>query len=138
VQAAAGRVGAEDGSFTPAQFQSAVRALDKSKDKGAFARGSALGQDLGDAGKSILGGKVPNSGTADRSANMGMLAVGLANPSLLLAPFGGAALYNPLIQRALVAAAASRPAAAQPAAEAFRKAAPMLIPGLTQLLPSNQ
>lgn len=128
-QNAAGRVGAEDGNFTPAQFQSAVRALDKSKDKGAFARGSALGQDLGDAGKNILGNKVPNSGTADRS----LLAAALLNPSLLLAPLAGAGAYTQFGQRALVGAAASRPQAAQGAAEALRKASPMLIPGLSQL-----
>lgn len=128
VQNAAGKLGADDGNFTPAQFQNAVRALDKSKDKGAFARGSALGQDLGDAGKTVLTGKVPNSATTDR----GLLLAALVNPSLLLAPLAGAGAYNPLVQRALVAAAASRPAAAQPAAEALRKASPMLIPGLTQ------
>ena len=46
VQNAAGRVAAEDGVFSPAQLQGAVRAGDRSKDKGAFSRGSALMQDL--------------------------------------------------------------------------------------------
>lgn len=134
VQSAASKVGADEGEFTPAQFQNAVRALDKSKDKSAFARGSALGQDLGDAGKALLTNKVPNSGTADRLMNYGALGSFFVNPAIPLSALGGAGLYLPPVQRALVAAAASRPAAAQPAAEALRNAGPMLIPGLTQLL----
>lgn len=134
-QGAAGRVGAEAGDFTPAQFQSAVRGLDKSKDKGAFARGSALGQDLGDAGKSVLTGKVPDSGTPGR-AFLGLGALGssyLVDPALAAGVLGGAAAYLPLSQRLLVAAAASRPAAAQPAANALRKASPVFLPGALQL-----
>lgn len=135
VQSAASKLGADDGNFTPAQFQNAVRALDKSKDKGAFARGTALGQDLGDAGKSVLTSKVPNSGTADRGlANMLLVGGSALNPNVAIGALGGAALYTSPAQRALLAAAASRPAAAQPAAEALRKSSPMLVPGITQLL----
>lgn len=135
VQRAAGALGAEGGEFTPAQFQSAVKALDRSKDKGAFARGGALGQDLGDAGRSVLTGKVADSGTAGR-AMLGVGALGssyLLNPAMAAGMLGGAGLYLSPAQRALVAAVASRPAAAQPAADALRKAGPMLIPGLSQL-----
>lgn len=134
VQNAASKLGADEGEFTPAQFQNAVRALDKSKDKSAFARGSALGQDLGDAGKAMLSNKVPNSGTADRLMNYGALGSFFVNPAIPLSALGGAGLYLPPVQRALVGAASSRPAAAQPAAEALRNAGPMLIPGLTQFL----
>ena len=138
VQRAAGALGAEDGNFTPAQYQNAVKALDKSKDKGAFARGSALGQDLSDAGKSVLTNTVPNSGTVDRAMNIGGLGALLLNPKLLIPPVLGASAYLSPVQRALVAAASSRPAAAQPAADALRKATPMLVPGLTQFLLDNQ
>lgn len=134
-QRAASAVGAENGEFSPAQFQSAVKALDRSKDKGAFARGSALGQDLGDAGKSILGNKVPDSGTPGRLA-LGAVAGGgaaLLEPSLLAGALGGAALYMSPMQRLLVAAASARPAAAKPAAKALRKSAPVLLPGTLQL-----
>lgn len=133
VQRAASTLGAEDGQFTPAQFQSAVRAMDKSKDKGAFARGGALGQDLGDAGKAVLTNTVPNSGTVDRAMNIGGLIAAATNPKLLLGPIAGAGLYLSPIQRALVSAASSRPAAAQPAAEALRKASPMFLPAALQL-----
>jgi hypothetical protein len=133
-QNATSKLGADEGEFTAAQFNNAVRALDKSKDKGAFARGSALGQDLGDAGKAILTNKIPNSGTADRLMNAGALGSYFVNPAIPLTALGGAGLYLPPIQRALVGAVGSRPAAAQPAANALRNAGPMFIPGLTQLL----
>lgn len=135
VQNAASKLGATDGEFTPAQFQNAVRALDKSKDKGAFARGSALGQDLGDAGKSVLTGKVPDSGTAGRVFMGAGVGAGAAfiNPAIAASVLGGAGLYLSPAQRALVAMAASRPQAAQGAANALRKTAPVLIPGAAQL-----
>lgn len=133
VQNAAGKIGAADGEFTPAQFQNAVRTLDKSKDKGAFARGSALGQDLGDAGKALLTSKVPNSGTADRLMNYGALGSFLVNPAIPLGGLAGAGLYLSPAQRALVAAVASRPQAAQGAANSLRKVAPVFIPGAAQL-----
>lgn len=135
VQNAAAKIGADDGEFTPAQFQNAVRALDKSKDKGAFARGSALGQDLGDAGKTVLGNKVPNSGTADRSLlNLTLLGgTAAVNPTAAAGVLGGAGLYLSPAQRALVAAVASRPQSAEGAAKALRKVAPVAIPGFTQL-----
>lgn len=66
VEGAAGRQGAEQGVFTPAQLSSAVRSLDPSMRKGQFARGEALMQDLSDAGKTVLGNKVPDSGTPYR------------------------------------------------------------------------
>jgi len=134
VQNAAAKLGAEDGDFTPAQFQNAVRALDKSKDKGAFARGSALGQDLGDAGRTVLTGKVPNSGTADRLwAGAGALGTGFVNPAIPASLLAGGAAYLSPAQRLLVTMAASRPQSAQGAANALRKTAPMLIPGAAQL-----
>lgn len=133
VQRAASTLGAEDGNFTPAQYQNAVRALDKSKDKAAFARGSALNQDLSDAGKSVLTNTVPNSGTADRLMNAGVIGSWLVKPAIPASLLASSALYLSPVQRALVAAASSRPAAAQPAADALRQAAPMLIPGLSQL-----
>lgn len=134
VQNAAGKVGAEDGQFSPAQFQNAVRTMDKSKDKGAFARGSALGQDLSDAGKSVLGLKIPNSGSADRLLfGGGALGSYLINPAIPASLLGGAAMYTNPAQRLLGVAATSRPGFAQPAADALRRASPMLVPGGAQL-----
>lgn len=132
-QRAAGAVGAEDGRFTPAQFQNAVKAMDKSKDKGAFARGGALGQDLGDAGKAVLTSTVPNSGTADRLMNAGVIGSWLVNPAIPASLLASAGLYLPPAQRALVAAASSRPALAEPTADLVRQTFPFLVPGAAGL-----
>jgi len=135
VQRAAGSTGAENGEFSPAQFQAAVKALDKSKDKGAFARGSALGQDLSDSGKAVLGGKVPDSGTAGRLLlNGAALGGGAAlSPTALLTTLGVGAAYLSPVQRALVSAVANRPASAQQAAELLRQSSPYLLPASGQL-----
>lgn len=66
IQRASSALGAEDGHFTAAQLQNAVKALDRSKDKAAFARGDALMQDLSEPAKTIMSSRIPNSGTADR------------------------------------------------------------------------
>lgn len=70
VQNAAGRVGANEGVFTPAQLHAAVRAGDPSKDKARFSEGNALMQDLSGAGKAVLSPTVPDSGTPMRAALM--------------------------------------------------------------------
>jgi hypothetical protein len=140
VQRAASSLGAEDGSFTPAQFQNAVKALDKSKDKGAFARGNALMQDLGDAGKSTLTGKVGNSFTTDRLL-MGGGALGsyMIEPTIPAALVAGSALYTSPVQRALVGAVSSRPQLAQPVSDLVRRSSPYLLPAYPGLLnqPNN-
>lgn len=98
LQRAASSVGAEDGVFTPAQLQSAVKALDKSKDKARFAQGDAMMQDLTDAGKAVLSQRVPDSGTPLRSivAALGGAGVGgVLMPTTTLAA-GGASLLGSL------------------------------------------
>jgi len=59
-----------------AQLQNAVKALDRSRDKAQFAGGTALMQDLSEAGKNVLSNKVPNSGTPERVAAMAALNPG--------------------------------------------------------------
>lgn len=116
VQRAAGSVGADEGAFTPAQLQSAVKALDRSKDKAAFSRGNALMQDLSEAGKTTLASRVPNSGTADRLLAAGMVGAPLAgaaiNPAVALAALPSL-LYTPMGQRLAAAALTARPQGAQ-------------------------
>ncbi len=128
LERAAGYVGAEDGIFSPAHLQSAVKALDRSKDKGKFARGDAFMQDLGDAGKSVLGSKVPNSGTADRLMQAGALGSGLVNPLIPAGLLAGAGAYSAPVQRALLAAVSSRPQPAQAVAGLLNRTSPMLSP----------
>lgn len=66
IQRAASGVGTESGVFTPAQLNSAVKAMDRTKDKRAFSEGNALLQDLTNVGKETLPSKVGDSGTAGR------------------------------------------------------------------------
>ena len=82
LRAAAGRVGAKGGNVTPAQFAGAVRAGDASVQKGAYARGSALMQDLSDAALDVLPSKYPDSGTAGRLGLLGLLGAAGAVPAL--------------------------------------------------------
>ncbi len=131
---AASMVGAEDGVFTANQLTNAVKATDKSAGKGNFARGKSLMQDLADAGKNVLGNKVPNSGTADRLLpTAALVGSGAINPAIPLSVLGGSMAYTPALQRALVNAVASRPQSAQAVAEGFRKGASVLVPGAVPL-----
>lgn len=127
VQNAAGRVGAEDGVFSPAQLQGAVRAGDRSKDKAAFARGSALMQDLSDPAKAVLGAKVPDSGTPFRSLVALIAGAGAAGVGGLpgaAAAAAAPALYSRAGQNLAATLLARRGAAADPIANRLREIAP--------------
>ncbi len=68
VEDAAGRT--PGGNFTGAGLRTAARRADSSARKNATARGNAFMQDYAKAGEAVLGGKTPNSGTAERSTNI--------------------------------------------------------------------
>lgn len=129
LERAASYVGAEDGVFNASQLQSAVKALDRSKDKGRFSRGQAMMQDLSDPAKAVLGSKVPNSGTADRLLNFGAMGSALVDPMIPGSLLGGSLLYSRPAQNLLTGALARRPAAAQPVAGLLNRTAPVLGPG---------
>ena len=134
VQKAAGYLGTDEGVFSAANLQGAVRAADRSKDKARFAEGNALMQDLSGAGKSVLTNKVPDSGTAGRlMLGVGGLASGAVNPLIPAGLLGGAAMYTPQMQNLLRAAASSRPQGAKAVANTFEQYAPLLIPGGAQV-----
>lgn len=131
MERAAASVAADDGVFSPAQLQSAVKALDKSKDKGRFARGEALMQDLADAGRVRLGASVPNSGTTDRLAQIATGAAAFGNPLATGATIGGGLLaYSPPVQALLRGLVANRGSGqtAQAISGLLDKAAPVLTP----------
>jgi hypothetical protein len=106
LQDAAARSTRADQIFTPEQLLSAVKSLDSSKRKGAFARGQARMQETAEAGRGVLGTTVPESGTSPRmltqSAATGLAALGLGTagvPSSAIAPAimaggGVAAMYS--------------------------------------------
>ncbi len=132
VERAGASVGNAGEAFTPAQLFSATKALDKSKDKGAFARGDALMQDLAGAGKRVMGERVRNSGTPERlllGGGIGAALGGMVNPAIPLATLGASAAYVPGIQNALVAALTKRPEQAAELANALARYAPAASAG---------
>lgn len=71
----------DDGIFTPAQLQAAVRMSDRTKDRGGFAKGAALMQDLSETAKNTLPNNIPNSGTIDRGLMFGLGSAALGGAS---------------------------------------------------------
>lgn len=132
---AAGYQQNESGVFTPNQLQSAVKALDPSKNGRNFAMGRALMQDVSEPAKNVLGSKVPDSGTPFRSM-IGVGAAGLAGHSVFpegvseAAPWvaGGlgvmAVPYTTFGQKLAAAIMTKRPEAATSAAELARYLSP--------------
>ena len=115
VEAAAKAGKNASGVFTPAQLNAAVQAADSSVRGRSVARGTALMQDLGDAGQSVLGSNVPDSGTVGRLLlGGGALSAGLANPAIPIGLAAGAAAYSKPVQSILNAVLSSRPDIAAP------------------------
>jgi len=126
--------------ITPAQLASAVKAADESAGKGATATGKALMQDLTDAGVQVLPSKIPDSGTAGRSALVNMLlgAGGAVGGSSAYQAFptvtavgaglaGATALpYLPGARKLVTTAIGKRPESAKKLADAIRELAPYM------------
>lgn len=133
VRDAASRIGADEGVFTPAQLQAAVRSGDKSVGKGRFATGDAFMQDLSEAGKSVIGNKVPNSFTTDRALIAGGgLASGAISPAIPAALIAGAGAYTQPAQNFLRFMLTARPGSANALANSVRKSYPVLLPASGQ------
>jgi hypothetical protein len=114
VERAAAGLGAEEGIFSPAQLQNAVKAMDRSKDKSKFAKGDALMQDLSESAKIALGNKVPDSGTPYRSMITALLASGGAGvaglPGVAAGVLASPLLYSQTGQNAMASLLTKRPA----------------------------
>jgi len=144
VEGAAGRIGSDQGVFTPAQMLSSVRQLDPSMRKGAFARGEAPMQDLAEAGKAVLGNKVPDSGTPFRSMAVAaptLAGMYLASPAAAIGTgIGGAGVvgaYSRPGQSLLASLLASRPSGMGDVADLLRRATPVATT-LPAILAANQ
>lgn len=126
----AGKLGKNgEGVFTPGQLNTAIQQADDSVRGRAVSRGTALMQDLGNAGQQVLGNKVPNSFTTDRALVAGGgLGAYFIDPLIPAGLLTGAAMYTKPMQTLLSGAVASRPQSAQAVAKALRKASPGLIP----------
>jgi hypothetical protein len=123
-----------EGVFTPAQLNSAVQMADKSVRGRSVARGTALMQDLSNAGQKVLGNRYPDSGTAGRLMLGGAgLGAGLVNPAIPAALLGGSALYTPMAQRFLTSLVANRPQAAGLLANGIEQGMPFLLPATGQV-----
>ena len=141
VQRAAQSTGTQEGVFTPAQLSQAVRMSDKSKDRSAFAKGTARMQDLSDSAKDVLPQRVPDSGTPERAALMALLTgggVGYVNP---LAGIGlgaaslpytkpGMALTNSVVSRLSQTPGVTRGALS----DLLGSAGPLAGPGVSEML----
>ncbi|WP_081071271.1 transglycosylase SLT domain-containing protein [Burkholderia territorii] len=127
-----------EGVFTAAMLNRAVRSADQSVGKGATATGNALMQDLAGAGQRVLGAKYPDSGTIGRGLMTLLAPTGIAagfatQPVATAATLGGIGLgslpYTQLGQRATSALLTSRPQFAQPVANAVSKLGPKVVAG---------
>jgi hypothetical protein len=118
-----------NGMFTPGQLNMAVRQADTSVRDRATARGTALMQDLGNAGQRVLGNKVPNSFTTDRALLAGgSLGSYMIDPTIPAGLLAAGAMYTRPMQALLSGAVAARPQGAQATAQALRQASPFLVP----------
>jgi hypothetical protein len=140
VQNAAGRIGSKEGVFSPASFRGAVKAMDSSRNKGSFARGKALNQDLADAAEKVLGKEVPDSGTAGRSILSYLLLGGGAayvNPTAAVGAAAGMAPYTPVGQKLAAMLLTKRPQIAGPISKVVGNSSPALSPAAISLLSQN-
>jgi hypothetical protein len=142
-EAAAGRPNADPGTIQPLGFDAAVRAY---MPKSRVAGGTALGQDISDASRAVLGPTVPDSGTPFRSMipiAAGLVGAGVAghegvDPRYIAAGLAGtgatAAMYNPAMQRLMAHMMATRYPWQENIATGIRQASPLLAgaapPGL--------
>jgi hypothetical protein len=137
IERASTSLGGEPGVFSAAQLQAGSKATAPSSKQ--FMTGQAVMQPYAEAGKAVLGNTVPDSGSPGRLL-LPMLLSGLAggvaghqlSPETMgyLAATGvgsglAAGAYSPIGQRLATLLAASRPAGAQPVANALRNFGPL-------------
>lgn len=102
VRRAVANATAKSGEFTPKQLLQASKAVDKSKDRLATAKGQGIQQPFAQKAQEVLGQTVGDMGTADRAALMLMAQQGFQAPLRTLAgggalTLGAGAMYrNPL------------------------------------------
>lgn len=134
VEDAAKRASNQEGVFTPGQFGMSVRSADRSARGNQVARGRALMQPLAQAGQTVLGNTVPDSGTAGRlMLGAGALGAGAVHPGIPSALIGGAAMYTPPMQALMRAGVTLRPQSAPALADALRRTSPLLAAPSAQL-----
>lgn len=122
LQNAAGKIGAQEGVFTPQQLAQAVRSGDMTVRRNQYARGNALMQDLSDAAQSRMSAQIPNSGTTDRALlNLGTLGAGYYNPFIPAGLVAASIPYLPGAVRVATGSIVNRPAGANRLADLLRR-----------------
>lgn len=114
METAANKTGANNGVFTPKQYQSAVREGDVTKRKRLFAAGQARGQDVADAAVEVMEGK-PSYNLEGRLAYNLLGGAGLLS-NLAVAPalaIAAPALYSDTGMKAMQTIMRSRPEVAR-------------------------
>lgn len=114
IQTAAANSGAESGVFTPKQYQTAVRQRDVTRNKKAYARGTARGQDVSGAAQTVMG----ESANANTEGRLAALATGvygaIQNPAVAAAmAVASPVMYSESGINAMRALMRSRPEIAQ-------------------------
>jgi len=132
VQTAIAKTRGEEGIFSPAQLEASVRQADRSTRKGAFARGAAPMQDLSGTGVSVLGTKVPDSGTAGRGMTAAALTggAGMVDPTMAALTGLSTLPYFGIGEKLMFA---PRNPTFSEAVQRARAASPFAIPGLLGL-----
>jgi hypothetical protein len=114
--------------FSPEQLQQAVRGMDSSRRGRAFARGQARMQQTAEAGREMLGTRVPDSGTPER-LSVPITAAGIAS---MLGGTGAVPVENLLVPGLLGAGALG--AYTRPGQATIRGIS-QIAPGLRSTLP---
>lgn len=101
IEEAAARRGGDDGTFTPAGFDSAVQKSSGGVRSKAYLRGDAMMQDYANQGKT-LSDRMSNSGTTDRALTagaIGTVGAGVYEPSILGVLSAIGAAYAPGVRK---------------------------------------
>lgn len=126
LERAASTVGSREGVFSPAQLKNASRALDPSLRKRQTAQGKALLQNFAEEGQSVLGQKVPDSGSPFRLGAMtGLGATYLASPSIPIGILGASGAYTPMGQKTMAQLLTKRPELLRKTGKAVSRGAPV-------------
>lgn len=124
--------GGDEGIFTPAQLNSAVKSLTQGKRKTAFAKGNSLMQDQSSAGREVLTSQYPDSGTAGRALLGAGVAGGMYNvdPAILAGTTAASSMYAPYLQGGVSRLLSTRPEWMSPIANTLKQSSPYLTSGL--------
>jgi hypothetical protein len=93
MRTAAANSGAQNGVFTPKQYQTAVRQRDASRSKSAFAAGRARGQDVSDSAMEMLNPEIGSTVEGRLALGLGGGYGALTNPTLA----GAVAITTPAL-----------------------------------------